>query len=462
MVRRRETAFAVAVAVLLVAGTATAATVGRTSGGVDRAVDFDPASAHVPAVTPPTADGVATVDGERFDALPAALAAADPGETVRLRGRFEGVDGPVRVTTPGVTLRGVSGYAVVSGGGEGTVLRVDAPNVTLDRLWVRDSGYQASRNDAGIWLNGTNATVVDSRVTNVTFGIWINGVRSARIDDTTIVGRESVRPLSNRGNGIQLWRADGAVVTDTRITDVRDGLYFSWTSGARARNNTMWDLRYGVHYMYSDRCRLVNNTAFNNDVGYALMVSEDLTLRGNRAVNNTGRSGHGILLKSVDYSTIRGNDLVGNDNGLYVYNSLHNTFRGNLILENRVGVHLTAGSVRERVFNNTFVANGVPVKAVIGELVAWNESGRGNYWAAARTVDLDDDGVSDVPYRPAGLVQRLVQQRPAVAVFAHSPAFRAISTAERSLPVVRTPGVIDRKPLVNPPAARWREYYDQD
>ncbi len=454
--RSREAAFAVLTVLLLLAGPVAATAVSQPA---DRSLNFDPSVPREYEYSTPQQAGVATVDGESFDSLSRALAAADPGETVELRGRF---DGPVTVRTPGVTLWGVGGDGVVDGDGNGTVLRIAAPNVTLQRVWVRNSGYDAAENDAGIWVNGSNATIRDSRVTDITFGIWIDGVEGARIDNTTIVGREAVRPLSNRGNGIQLWRAERAVVTDTRITDVRDGLYFSWTSRARAENNTMWELRYGVHYMYSESCRLIDNTAFDNDVGFALMLSENLTVRGNHAVNNTGASGHGILLKRIDYSTIRGNDVVGNENGLFVYNSLHNTLESNLVLDNAVGVHLTAGSVEERVSGNSFLANGVAVKAVIGERVAWNASGRGNFWAGARTADLDDDGVSETRYRPAGLTQQLVREKPAASVFAHSPAFRAISTAERSLPVVDAPGVVDHRPLTNPPASRWREYYDQD
>ncbi|MFB6118024.1 nitrous oxide reductase family maturation protein NosD [Halosegnis sp.] len=400
--------------------------------------------------------GHASVDGTRYPTLQAALTAAAPGDTVYITGT---VTGPATVDTPNVTVAGRDGFGVVTGRERGTVLRVTAPNVTLTRLWVRDSGRQASANDAGIWLAGHNATVRDSRLTQVTFGIWVNGVTDARIANTTIVGRERVQPVSNRGNGIQLWRATDAVIENVRVTDARDGIYFSWSSGVLVRDTTLWDLRYGVHYMYSDRCRLVNNTAVGNDVGYALMLSQNLTLTGNRAINNTGRSGHGVLLKSVDRSTLRDNHLVGNDNGVFVYNSLDNTLRGNLVAGNDVGVHLTAGSTDERVVGNTFYDNDAAVLAVINERVAWNASGRGNYWGGARVRDIDHDGIGETRYRPAGVVQRLARTRPAARVYATSPAVRALQLAERTLPVVDTPGVVDHRPLAEP-TANWTHYYD--
>ncbi|MFC5368064.1 nitrous oxide reductase family maturation protein NosD [Salinirubrum litoreum] len=453
-------------AVLLVAASGLAVAVGPV-GGVGAAthgdepaprdrIQFDP---PVPDEydfgDPPTADGVATVDGTDYDSLDAALDAAGSGDTVHLRGRF---DGPVTVETPGVTLAGAGvEETVLAGDGEGTVLTLSAANVTVRGLWVRDAGWNASANDAAIWVAGDGSAVVDCRVTDTTFGVWIDGASEARVIDTTIVGRESVRQHTNRGNGVQLWEATDAVVRDNRITDVRDGIYYSFSSGVVARNNTLWDLRYGVHYMYSDGNRLADNTAFDNDVGYALMVSEDLQIVDNVAVNNTGRSGHGILVKSVDDTEISGNHLVGNDKGLYVYNALNNTVADNLLLANRVGVHLTAGSVRERVTGNSFVRNDDAVKAVVESEVVWNAS-RGNYWATASVADADDDGISETRYRPEGLLDRVTAEHPAARVFVGSPAFDLVRLAERTLPAVETPGVVDEHPLARSPHD-WRRYY---
>ncbi|MFC7156766.1 nitrous oxide reductase family maturation protein NosD [Halomarina halobia] len=450
----------VLLAVAVVVAVVVASLAAPGSASPDDALAFDPGVPAEYAFDEPATPGVASVDGREFDSAQAAVDAAEPGDTVRLAGRF---DGRIAVTTPNVTLTSAPGrLALVDGGETGDVLTIEADGVTVDRVWVRNSGRDTAGNDAGIWVNGTNATIRDSRVTAVTFGVWVDGVDDATIANNTIVGREAVRPLSYRGNGIQLWKTDGTFVADNRITDVRDGIYYSWSSHVLARGNAMWDLRYGVHYMYSDDNRLVNNTAFDNDVGYALMVSERLELVDNVAFNNSGTSGHGILLKSIDHTEIRDNHLVGNRRGLYVYNSLDNTIAGNLVLGNGVGVHLTAGSVEERVHGNSFVNNDRAVLAVVGELVTWNATDRGNYWSDARRADVDRDGVNEVRHRPAGLAEHLVQRHPQAAVFAASPAFDAVRTAESSFPVVETPGVIDYYPLADPPHDDWRRYYARD
>jgi nitrous oxidase accessory protein len=404
----------------------------------------------------PQQDGVVRVDGDRYDTVAAALDAAEAGDVIRLDGRF---DERVVVDTPNVTLVADSpDAAVLDGGGTGDVLVVAADGVTVRNLWVRNSGYETASNDAAVFVNASGVTFRDGRITEATFGVWLDGVRDARVTNNTIVGRERITPATDRGNGIQIWQTSDSLIANNRITDVRDGIYFSWASDVVARDNAVWDVRYGVHYMYSDDCRLANNTAANNDVGYALMVSQRLTVVNNTAINNTGASGHGILLKSIDDTTVRGNDLVGNGNGLYLYNSLRNEIRGNLVLENDVGVHLTAGSVEERVSNNTFVRNDRHVWAVVGEQVTWNES-VGNYWGGATVTDVDSDGVGDGRYRPAGAVQRLLADHPAARIFTSSPAFAAIRRAERTVPVVAVPGVVDHRPLTEPPHDDWRSHY---
>ncbi|AFK20924.1 nitrous oxide reductase family maturation protein NosD (plasmid) [Haloferax mediterranei ATCC 33500] len=453
--------FAVVASVILVAsGVGVVVGMATTHAQTDRNVAFDATVPDEYSFTSPTEAGRATVDDESYASLQAAVDAAESGDRVLLRGEF---DEHVVVSTANVTLVSEPGYvARIDGNGTGDVLTLDGDDITLRRVWVHNSGYDTSENDAGIWVNGTNTTIADSRVTAATFGIWLDGVSGAHIENNTIVGRESVEPRSYRGNGIQVWKTDDATLVDNRITDTRDGIYYSWASGVTARNNTMWNLRYGVHYMYSDDCVLVDNVAFDNDAGYAVMLSERIRVIRNVAVNNTGTSGHGILLKRIDHSVVDGNEVVGNGNGLYVFNSVNNTLTNNLVLENRVGAYFTAGSSSPNVSENGFINNDESVRALVGERMAWNGSTRGNYWSDARDSDVDADGVNDVRHRPAGLVEQLLYDHPQAAVFASSPAFDALRLAESSFPVIDVPGIVDHHPLSEPPHERWRRYYVRD
>lgn len=455
-----RTAFVAAAVVLAVV---LGGVVAAAGGGIAGSDAVDAANDSEPVVDPPTYDpdrpidaGTATViradaESETYDDLAAAVDAAGSGDTIELAGVFE-PDGPIVVDEPGMTIRAESTHgALIDGGGEDTVITVQGPNATIEGVWIDDTGEDLESRDSAVYLteNASGTTLSELYLTDAAFGVWVNGADRITVEDSRIEGTEAPR-FANRGNGINLWETNGTEIRDTEITDVRDGIYYSWASNVEATGNTMWDLRYGVHYMYSDDNRLADNVAFENDVGYALMVSESIELVNNTAVANRGESGHGILLKEIDHTVVRGNDLVANDNGVYLYNAQDNEMRGNLLYANGVGIHHSAGTEGTTVAGNGFVNNDEQVLTTTRELVAWNGTDRGNYWSDARVADADGNGVSDARHRPAGAAERLVQEHPEAAVFADSPAFDAIRLVESRFPAVESAGIIDHHPLASP------------
>lgn len=416
-----------------------------------------------PELAADAADGspAAILNGESYDRLGAALDAAEPGDEIELAGHFEE---RVTVDTPNVTLRAADGANFrprLDGGGEGTVLTINATGVTVEGLWVGDSGTQRSEEHAGMLVRGDDATIQNNRIADVTFGIWVSSATDVIIADNEISG-DADRSRNQRGNGIHLFEADGATVEHNDVRTVRDGIYYQWSSDVVATDNSLWDLRYGVHYMYSDDNVLSGNLAFGNDVGFALMISQNLTITDNLVVDNRqGASQHGILVKDIDDSEISGNEIVGNGNGLYVYNAHDNVIEDNLVMENHVGIHFTAGSSGERVVNNTFMHNDRSAHATqTAHLSDWNATDRGNYWSDARTIDLDGDGASEVRHRPAGTLEDLLRAHPGAEAFSESPAFDAVRLAESSFPILEGSGVVDHHPLTEPPHDHWRQYYE--
>lgn len=448
---------AVAGIVLLAVGTVGAmALVADT----DQDAMWSPPEPDVYVPDEPDESGTAMVDDRSFDSLQEAIDAADPGDEILLRGTFEE---RIIIDTPDIELRtaeDAAGPALIDGAGSGTVITIDAPEVILSDVWVANSGLDRSAPDAAIMVNGTASTIDSVQITDSLFGVWIDGVHDVEIRDSTIVGPEHVAE-SERGNGIHLWQATGATVSGNDITQVRDGIYFQWSSEVVAEDNRLWDLRYGVHYMYSDDNRLSNNLAFNNDVGFALMVSEHLVIEDNVAIDNRGASSHGILVKDIDNSVIRGNDVVNNGQGFFVYNSHDNVFEDNLILENSLGIQFTAGSSGAQVIGNSFMHNERAVlSTAVSDQMAWNDSTHGNYWSDARSFDIDGDGTSEIRHQPTGIVEQMIYERPETAVFTESPAFDAVRLAESSFPVIETPGIVDHHPLTQPNHDHWRSYYE--
>lgn len=403
----------------------------------------------------PSDEATATVGGHQFDTLDKALTYAEEGETIVISGHFQEA---IEITTANLSLEAAEAGARIDGGKEGHVIDIQAENVSINGVWIDNSGEDIRQEPAGVFVNASGATLSNLYLTEVSFGIWVNGVDSVTISENRIEGRDGVFPHVNRGNGIHLWRTADVTVHKNEITTVRDGIYYSWATNVTATDNAMWNNRYGVHYMYSSDNILRNNIAVDNDVGFALMVSERLEIVNNTAVRNAGTSGHGILIKDIDHSTVHGNTVIENRNGLYVYNSHHNKLTENLVLRNHVGIQSTAGSSNQEVHGNSFIDNDAEALATTNSILVWNGSDQGNYWSDARTIDLSNDGTSDVRHRPAGLVEHLIAEHPHVAIFANSPAFDAVRVAESSFPVVEAPGIVDYHPTVEPMHDDWKTY----
>ena len=86
--------------------------------------------------------------------LQAAVAAAQPGAMIEVPpGTYPG---PLRIDKP-VTLEG-QGLPVIQGTGEGDVIEIDAPDVTLRGFVVRGSGISLDDENSGITVGAPNAT----------------------------------------------------------------------------------------------------------------------------------------------------------------------------------------------------------------------------------------------------------------------------------------------------------------
>jgi parallel beta-helix repeat protein len=279
---------------------------------------------------PPTADGEATVDGQTYDSLATALAAASPGDTVRVTGRFSE---SVRLETPNLTVVSPPGsWGLIADRDAGVAIDVRAPDVTLRGLWVRGDAANATGLEPAMRVRARNLTLERTRLTDVGFGIRGERADGLRVENLTVVGRPDA------ADGIRLWRTEDPVVTNARFTNLRDAIRYEWVTGGRTAGTTAWDVRYSMSVLSSSHHAIRDNRYFNNDVGVILLHSTELQVVGNRLVNNTGRSGHGIILNAVEDSLFRNNTLLSNEDGFFVDNAVGNRFVGNNISYNGHGV----------------------------------------------------------------------------------------------------------------------------
>jgi nitrous oxidase accessory protein len=373
--------------------------------------------------------------------LQALLDRARPGDVIEVGpGSYAG---PIRIDKP-VILRGRGG--VINGGGVGTPVVVAAPGARIEGLVVTSSGEDIGAPDACIYIeqSATGAVLLDNTLRDCAFGIWVHETEGVQIVGNRVWGREGVR-VADRGNGIHLFNARHLLIRGNELHGVRDGIYVSATEESLIEGNVVEGVRFGVHYMYSYSNVLRSNVTNDSTLGIALMESHDLIVEDNFA---SGNRREGLLFRDVRGSQIRRNQLERNGTGMFFYSSTENVIEDNVILDNEIGLKVWAGTRRNRIEGNVIRGNREQVFYVGAEDQIWGESGRGNYWGDYLGWDQDDDGVGDRPHRVDSFTAGLIYRYPSAALLLRSPALEMLAHLADRLPLLRTPTIVDRAPLL--------------
>lgn len=378
-------------------------------------------------------------------AVAQAIANATPGDVLILEAGIH--TGPI-VVDKSVTLTGVKG-TIVDGQAIETTIKIMAEDVTIRGLKIINSGDNLPDKHSGIFVNKTahRAIIEDNFLENNLISVYLWGAHDVMVRNNKIYGRQDLR-VNERGNGVQLWESDGSQVIGNEIKYGRDGLFAMTTKNNVFRDNVIEDTRFAVHYMYADDSILEGNISRNNHLGFALMFSTSMKVIGNFSL---GDRDHGIALNYANKSEFIGNQVIGvGDKCVFIYNSSKNQFRRNLFKDCGIGVHFTAGSERNVISENAFIANQTQVKYVGTRNLDWADAGRGNYWSDNPAFDLDGNGLADAVYRPNDMVDRVVWAYPMSKLLLNSPAIQVLRWAQSTFPAITPGGVYDSAPLMHP------------
>ncbi len=383
-----------------------------------------------------------------YTTIDAALAAADPGDVIEVRG---GVYPAPLVIDKSVSLIG-SRQPVIDGEGQGSLVLINAPDVVFRGFTVQRSGHSLTHEDTGIVIQAPRVTVADNLLDDVLFGIYFANAAAGVAHNNIIRGK----PLddSMRGDSIRVWYSNDVQLIGNNITTGRDTLIW-YANNIVIRDNHIHDNRYGLHFMYNKNAVVEHNLIENNAVGAYMMYSAGLVMTGNQFIHNRGASGYGVAFKDMDDARVVHNTFIGNVSALYLDNSpslydVNNLFSENFLAYNDIG--LTAlPSVKRNIFqNNTFLENYQQVSVqgrgdLLGNL--WDKDGIGNYWSSYVGYDRAADGVGDLPFRAEKLFESLTDAHPALRLFAYSPTTQALDFAASAFPSLRPdPKVIDTAP----------------
>lgn len=350
--------------------------------------------------------------------------------------------------------------AKINGNHQKNTIIIKAKNTTIKNCTILNWGDNLTDMNAGLFIEkiATNIHIENNYIKGDTFGMWLDSPSNAKIINNRIEGNLSIRS-QDRGNGIHLFNVTNALVKNNEVWHTRDGIYIDTSNNNQLIGNKLHDLRYGIHYMYSYSNRVEGNHTYNTRTGYALMQSKYLTVINNISEND---SNYGILMNYIVHSEISGNQMINTKQplgvngkredygaegkGLFIYNAHFNTLSNNLITKSDIGIHLTAGSEGNKIFNNYFVKNRQQVKYVANRKVEWSFEKKGNFWSDYQGWDRNTDGYGDEPFEPNDGIDKVLWKYPAANLLINSPAIQTLRWVQKEFPVLKSPGITDSYP----------------
>lgn len=376
----------------------------------------------------------------------AALAAARPGDRIVVRaGTYR--EPTLVVRTPGVVLDG-DGWPVLDGEGKRAVLIVQADDVVIRGLVVKNTGVSHIEDRAGIRVREARRCIVEgNRVTNTLFGIYLERTADCVVRANELNARGSHEMIS--GNGIHVWQSAGVVVERNRVIGHRDGIYFEFSPLADVHDNVSErSERYGMHFMYSDSGRYERNRFVDNAAGIAVMYSRGVAFRGNHFEGSLGPAAYGLLVKDISGGAITGNRFVRNSTGVFLEGSSRLDVRDNDFERNGWAARVLANATDNHFTGNRFTGNAFDVTTNSRSATSTFD---GNWWDEYDGYDLDRDGFGDVPFHPVRLFALVVERHPETLSLLRSPFVALLDATERVLPVLTPAALVDRRPLMRSP-----------
>lgn len=358
---------------------------------------------------------------------------------------------PGRISRP-MRIEGSPGV-IVDGGAIGSILTVDADDVTILGLTLRNSGERHETTDSAVRLRGKHGIFKDNVIENCLFGFEL------KQSDRNIIRRNHIGskdlPEALRGDAIRVWYSNGNIIEDNDIAHARDTVV--WYSVDNViTGNRITDSRYGIHLMYAHKNRLERNSFLSNTVGIFLMYANDNTVIDNVVHYSQGPSGIGLGFKESSNTLVEHNDFFANARGIFMDASPYdpegfNRFHANRIAYNGTGVAFHSDWEGNTFEGNSFVGNHTEV-TVYGTGSANRNHWRGNQWDSWEGFDRNRDGIGDTPFESWSWADRLWMDVPDAQFFRTSPSLELIDFIER-LGSLTEPRLIvrDPEPRLAPP-----------
>jgi nitrous oxidase accessory protein len=377
-----------------------------------------------------------------FTTIQAAVAQARDGDTIKIA---PGVYHESQILlSHSVRLLG-TGMPTVDGGGHGTIFLLRADKIEISGLRIQDSGFSYVDDLAGIKVEkGNDCIIRGNELLRDFFAIHIGESRGCIVEGNRIEGPDRIESAS--ANGIHVWHAQNLTVRGNTVSKHRDGIYFEFvTDSSIVDNRSEGNLRYGLHFMFSSGNSYVGNVFSKNDSGVAVMYSKNITMERNRFERSWGGSAFGILLKEISASKIRNNVFIENTVGAYLEGTTRSTLEDNVFQSNGWGIRILGDSDGNQVVHNDFIDNTFDVST--NASISQNTFSE-NFWSDYAGIDLNHDGIGDMPFHPVKLSSVLMEKLGVSVLLLKSFFFTVADDAESLFPVLTPDSLRDDRPLM--------------
>ena len=383
-------------------------------------------------------------EGKAFSSINAALHKAKAKDEILIYGKK--IYKEHLVIQKPITLKGV-GTPIIDGGQRGDVIKVNADNVTIEGLQIQNSARSSQVDYCGVHVKDAQFVTVRNCVFRKNqFSVMFQNCKNGLIANNNISSNITYNPIM--GNAVHCWKSDNMHITGNNIGHNRDGIYLEFVNNSHIDHNTVSGCaRYGLHFMFS-HFNVYNSNRFNhNQAGVAVMFAHNVEMINNTFEFNRGTSSYGLLIKELQYSTIKWNRFLDNTVGLLIDGGSDLNVHHNVIKNNGWGMRLISASTNDTIVHNNFLGNTFDMTTN----VSYNRNNvNGNYWDKYEGYDLNKDGYGDVPFHPLSLFSMLAEQNENVLFFFHSFLMNLLDATEKVLPSISPDNYVDNYPHMNP------------
>jgi nitrous oxidase accessory protein len=335
---------------------------------------------------------------------------------------------------------------VINAGGHGNVFLITANGVEISGLIIRNSGLSYTEELAGIKVSEAKDCILrDNLLDSNHFGIYLARTQGCTLTSNEIRGAK--RDESAAGNCIHVWYGQKIAIENNDLRECRDGIYLEFTSGSKViGNRSVHQLRYGLHFMFSNDNVFRSNEFRDNASGVAVMYSKRIKMTNNRFLGSLGGAAYGLLLKDIGDSDIRGNTFMKNTVGVYMEGTTRTFLASNIFDGNGWALRILGNTDSNTIVRNDFLKNTFDLSTnATGNL---NEISN-NHWSRYQGLDLDRDGIGDLPYHPVQLSSALIETFSASVLLVNSFFFDILDELERFLPALTPASYVDPHPQMN-------------